>query len=62
MFYLLNLSYDNNYQLQLDMHFICEFFLIAIMYDETYVTIVITMNNNTIVITMCNLLFFSHII
>ena len=62
MFYLLNLSYDSNYQLQLDMHFICEFFLIAIMYDETYVTIVITMNNNTLVITMCNLLFFSHII
>ena len=62
MIYLLNLSYDSNYQLQLDMHFICEFFLIAIMYDETYVTIVITTNNHTIIITMYNLVFSSQII
>ena len=62
MLYLLNLSYDSNYQLPLDMHFKCEFFLIAIMYDETYVTIVIIMNNYTIIITMYNLVFFSHII
>ena len=62
MFYLLNLSYDSNYQLQLDMHFICEFFLIAIMYDETFVTIIINTNNHTIIITMYNLLFFSQII
>ena len=62
MIYLLNLSYDINYQLQLDMHFICEFFLIAIIYDETYVTVVINTNNHTIIITMYNLVFFSHII
>ena len=62
MFFLLNLSYYSNYQLQLDMHFICEFFLIAIMYDETFVTIIINTNNHTIIITMYNLVFFSQII
>ena len=44
------------------MHFICEFFLIAVMYDETYVTIIINTNNHTIIITMYNPLFFPYII